>query len=176
MYATLVLVVELAQAYCHLATTRTWGCDNDQRTLCLYVIVLAEALVRSDKTYVVRIAFDKIMVISLDAFALQTLTEGSGSRLSIVMSDDNRAYHKATVLELATQTQHVFVVSNAEVGALLVLLDVRGTDHHYNLNAVAKLLEHAQLAVGCKSRQYSTCVMVVEELASKFKIQFAIEL
>ena len=92
------------------------------------------------------------------------------------MSDDNRANHEATVLEFATQTQYILVVSDAEVGTLLVLLDVSSTNHHYNLNAVTEFLKHAQLAVGCKSRQYSACVMVVEELASQFEIQFSVKL
>ena len=83
-----------------------------------------------------RIALYKIMVIGLDTFALQSLTEGCGSWLTVVMSDDNRANHEASVLEFATQTQHILIVSDAEVGTLLVLLDVSGTNHHYNLDAV----------------------------------------
>ena len=116
------------------------------------------------------------MVIGLDTLTLQSLTKSSCSRLTIIMSNDNRTYHKTTVLELATQTQHILVVSNTEVGALLVLLNVRSTDYHNNLNAVTQFLEHAQLAVGGKPRQHSTCMMVVKELATKLKIKFSVEL
>ena len=83
-----------------------------------------------------RIALYKIMVIGLDTFALQSLTEGCGSWLTVVMSDDHGAHHKATLLKLAPQSEHILVIGDAEVSPLLVLLNVSGTNHHYNLDAV----------------------------------------
>ena len=42
----LVLVVQLAKAHSHLAAARSGSCNNNKRTLCLHIVVLAESLVR----------------------------------------------------------------------------------------------------------------------------------
>ena len=123
-----------------------------------------------------RVALNEVVAVGLDVAALKTLLEGDCGRLSVVMGDDNRTDHKATVLELATQTQHILVVGDAQVGALLVLLNVGSTDDNHYLYAVAYLLKHAQLAVGLETRQHAACMMVVEEFATKFEVQFSIKL
>ena len=176
MHATLVLVIQLTETHGHLAAARTRGCDDDQRTLGLDIIVLAKALVRSDEGNVVGIALYKIMIIGLDAFALQALTEGGGGGLSVIMGYDNRAHHEPTVLKLATKTQHILVIGYAEVGTFLVLLYVGGTDDNNDLYAVAQLLEHAQLAVGHESRQHAAGMMIIEKFASKFEVKFSVKL
>ena len=47
------------------------------------------------------IALYQVVVIGLDALALQTLAESSGSRLAVVVGYDNRAYHEAAVLKFS---------------------------------------------------------------------------
>ena len=44
-HPTLVLVIKLTQADSHLAATRTRSSNDDQRTLGLHIIILAESLV-----------------------------------------------------------------------------------------------------------------------------------
>ena len=44
-YAVLVLVIELAKTYSHLAAARARCGHDNQRTLGLYVVVLSEAVV-----------------------------------------------------------------------------------------------------------------------------------
>ena len=116
-----------------------------------------------------RIALYEIVAVGLDAVALQSLAKGDSGRLPVVVGDDNRTDHKAAVLKLATQTQYILVVGYAEVGTLLVLLDVGGTNHDNYLYAIAYLLKHAQLAVRHKARKHTAGVVVVEKLASKFE-------
>ena len=106
------------------------------------------------------------MAVSLDALALQTLFEGDGCRLTIIMSDDNRPHHETTVLELTTKAQHVLIVSNAQVGTLLVFLNIGCTNHDNNLDAIADFLEHAQFAVRLKTRQYSAGMIIVKKFTA----------
>ena len=175
-HTALVLVVELAKTHCHLAAARARCCHDDERTLGLYIVVFAESLVRGYELHVVRVALDEVVAVGLYAVALQTLTESDGCRLPVIVGYDNGAYKETTILEFAAQTQHVLVVGDAEVGAFLVLLNVGGTDDNHDFYAVAYLLEHAQLAVRHKSWQHTACVMVVEEFASKFEVEFSVKL
>ena len=176
MHTTLVLIIKLTQANRHLTAARTRRSNNNQRTLCFNIIVLTEALVRGNQTHVMRIALDEIMAVSLDALALQTLFEGDGGRLAIIMSDDNRTHHETTVLELTTKAQHVLIVCNAQVGTLLVLLNIGCTNHDNNLNAIADFLEHAQFAVRLKTRQYSAGMMIVKKFTAQFEVKLSVKL
>ena len=59
--------------------------------------------------------------------------------LTIVVGDDHTTYHKLTEHELVAQTEHIFIVGDAEVGTDLVLLDVLCTHHDDDLDGVAQL-------------------------------------
>ena len=175
-HTTLVLIIKLTQANRHLTAARTRRSNNNQRTLCFNIIVLTEALVRGNQTHVVRIALDEIMAVSLDALALQTLFEGDGGRLTIIMSDDNRTHHETTVLELTSKAQHVLIVCNAQVGTLLVLLYIGCTNHDNNLDAIADFLEHAQFAVRLETRQNSAGMMIVKKFTTQFEVKLSVKL
>ena len=84
-----VFIIKLAQANSHLATSRSRCGHNDQWTFRLYIIVLPETFVRCDKLDIMRVFLDEIMAISLDAVALQSLFEGDGGRLAIIMCNDD---------------------------------------------------------------------------------------
>ena len=49
-------------------------------------------------------------------------------------------------------------------------------DYDHNLGLVSNLLQHTELAVGHEARENAACVMVVEELASEFKIELIAKL
>ena len=175
-HTTLVLIIKLTQANRHLTAARPRRSNNNQRTLCFNIIVLTEALVRGNQTHVMRIALDEIMAVSLDAFALQTLFEGDGGRLAIIMSDDNRPHHETTVLELTTKAQHVLIVCNAQVGTLLVLLYIGCTNHNNNLDAIADFLEHTQFAVRLEPRQNSAGMVIVKKFTAQFEVKLSVKL
>ena len=126
--AALVLLVELAEADGHLAAAGSGGCDDDQRTGGLDVVVASEAFFRVNQLHVVGIAFYIIMVIGTDADVLEASAIDGGTALAVEVSDDDAADQEASLLELGAQAQHVFVVGDAQVLSDLVLLDVEGTD------------------------------------------------
>ena len=111
------------------------------------------------------------MIVDLDAEALEALAEELSAFLPVVVGDDNRAYVQAAVGKLLAQAQQVLVVGDAQVRAHLVLLDVVGRYHHYNLSVVLELEEHVELAVGLKSREHARSVVIVKEFAAEFQVK-----
>ena len=122
------------------------------------------------------VALNEVVAVGLNAIALKTLLKLCGSRLTIVVSDDNRSYHESAILKFAAKAEYILVVGNAQVGAFLVFLNVGSADYDDDLNAVANFLKHAQLAVGQESRQYAACVVVVEEFTAELEVKFTIKL
>ena len=155
MYAPFVLAVELAETHRHLSASRSRCGDDDERSLGLHVVVLSESLVGGDFSHVVGVSVDEVVVVGFDSHPCEPLAELVCSTLSVVVGDDHRSNEKSPCHELIAQAQHVLVVCDSEVGPDLVLLNVLGTDDDDNLDAVADLLEHTQLAVGLESRQHT---------------------
>ena len=87
--ATTVFVVKLTQTYCHLAAARTRSGNDDQLARGFYKVVLAVAFITGNELYIVRIALDGVMNISLDAHALEAMTELVGCHLSVIVGDDD---------------------------------------------------------------------------------------
>jgi hypothetical protein len=174
--AALVLVVKLREADSHFAAAGAWGGNDDERTGSLDVIVLAEAIVTGNKGNVVRIAVDEVVYVGLDAHALKAHTEIISGMLSVVMSNDYAAYHKAARDELATQAEDILVVGDTEVGAHLILYYILSADNDYNLYLVADFAEHTKLRVRLKAWKNATGVVIVEEFATEFEVEFALEL
>ena len=171
-----MFIEKLTETNSHLATSRSRCCDNDKRTGSLDIVILAKSLIRGNERHIVRIAFNEIMAIGADAFALEPMSECYGCRLTVVMCHHNRAHHEAHVLELIAQPQHILIVGNAQISAFLILLNIGRADDNHDFYAVAQLLKHSQLAIGLKSRQHPACMMIVKQFPSQFKIQFAIKL
>ena len=96
--------------------------------------------------------------------------------LTVVVSDDDSRHHETPLLELAAESEHVFVVGDAQVLTHLVLLDVERADDNQDLGRRAELLEHPQLAVGLEAGQDAAGVIVVEKLAPQLQVKLAREL
>ena len=104
------------------------------------------------------------------------MTELVGCVLTIVVCNHYAAHHEAAAHEFIAQAQYILIVGDAEVGTYLVFLDVLSANHDNNLYAVAQLGQHAQLAVGLETWQYTRCMVVVKQFATQLHIKFAIEL
>ena len=117
------------------------------------------------------------MVINLYlAEPLKPFTERNGRRLTIEMGDDHAADIESALAEHIAQAQHVFVVSDAQVAAHLVALDILGTDYDDNLGIVLELHQHAKLAVRMEPRQHAAGMIIVVEFSAKLEIEFVAEL
>ena len=174
--APLVLLVELAQAYCHFAAARTRRRDDYQRLCRLYVIVAPEPLFRVDEGYVVGVSLDGVVVVGLDAQVLQLQTVCVSTALTVVVGDDHGIHGEPAFLEFVPEAQYIHIVGYAQVLTHLVLLYVQGADHNHDFRPVAELLEHLELAVGLETREYAARVVVVPEFSSKLEVELVAEL
>ena len=116
------------------------------------------------------------MEVAAYAHALEPVVELLGGMLAGIVGDDDGAHHEVASLELVAQSEHVFVVGDAEVGAHLVFLDVGGADDDDDFDAVAQLCEHAQLGVGFETWQHARGVVVVEEFSAELHVELSVEL
>ena len=113
-----------------------------------------------------RITIYEIVHIRLYIHTREPLAEGVGCMLTVVVCYHHRADKEATVAKLFTQAQHILIVSDAEVGTHLVLLNVFSADYYHNFYLVADLLKHTQLGIGLEAGQHTTGMMVVKQLAA----------
>ncbi len=110
------------------------------------------------------------------AQTFQSLTERYGACLSVEVGDNDTAHVKTTFSEHITKAKHILVVSDAEVAAHLVSLNVVRTNHNDDFHVIAQLHEHSELAVGMKTWQHTTGMIVVVEFSAKFEIKLIVEL
>ena len=116
------------------------------------------------------------MAVYLNAEAFKSFTKCICGRLRTVACHDNAADKKSDSSESVNKPENVKIVCNAKVASYLVLLNVGSIYDNNNFSLILELHEHFNLAVGCKAREDSRRMVIVEELAAEFKIELAAEL
>ena len=115
------------------------------------------------------------MKIDPDAQTLQPCLEKIRAVLAAVLGDDYTAYIQACVDEFLPETEHIRVISDAQVPADFIFLNVPGADDDDDLRLVCKLFEEAQFAVGLETGQNPGGMIVVKKLSAEFQIKFSSE-
>ena len=174
--APAVLMVELGQTGCHLAAARAGGSYNHQRTAGDDVVIASIALIADNQRDIGRIACDGIVQEHRHTQGFQTLFEGIGSGLTLILGDDHTAHIQSDGPEGIDQTQHFQIVGDAQVPPDLVLFQVTGIDGDDDLCLIPELEKHLHLAVGGKTGQYPGSMEIVKQLAAEFQIELAAEL
>ena len=174
--APLIVVIQLGQARCHLAAAGAGGRDDDQGPAGLDVVVVAEALVADDQGNVGGVARDRVVAVDAQAERFELLLIGDGGRLARKAGQNDAAHIQTVRCEGIHEAQQIHVVGDAQVAADLVLLNIGRVDDDHDLHLVAQGLQHCDLGVGSKARQHPGSVVIVEQLASEFKVEFASEL
>ena len=125
LLVALVLVVELAKTNSHLSASGTRGSNHYERLCGLDKVILSESLIRVDESHVVRISVDGVVVIYLDAEALQSIAVCDNAGLSIIVGDHHAAYVETDLLELSAESENVLVLCDTKVTSDLVLFDIQ---------------------------------------------------
>ncbi len=100
----LILLIELAEADCHLSAARPRGGHHDKGLGGLDIVVPSETLIRIDQRDIIGIVLDRVMVVDLDAHILQTLPVSLGAGLAVEMGDYHAVDLKIPIQELVPET------------------------------------------------------------------------
>ena len=174
--ATLMLMIELAHTGGQFAGTGAGCGDNNQLTAGLNVIVSAITVIADDAGNVVGVALDGIVMVHLQAQALQTGLECLRLGLLIVAGQHHAGNIQTEAPENVDQTDHIPVIGDAQVAADLVLLNIGSVDGNDHLHLILQLQQHPQLGIRLEAGQNSGCVIIVIKLAAELQIQLAAEL
>ena len=79
-------------------------------------------------------------------------------------------------MEGIDQTQYIRIISDAKVTAYFILFNITCADNDDDFRLVFQMHQHIDFTVGLEAGQYTGCMVVIEQFAAEFKIQFAAEL
>ena len=170
-----MLMIKLGEASCHFSASGTGSGDDDKLSSGFDIFIFAESVFTDNVGDVGRIIFYRIVAVYFDAHALQTFLEELGGMLLAIVRNDNASDVKTDATEFVDQTKRIQIVCDAEVAALLILFNIVCRNGDNDFRAVAKLVEHFNLAVGKKTGKYTGGMIVVEKLAAEFEIEFPSE-
>ena len=173
---TLIFMIELGKADCHLSAARPRCGYDHKRTLCLDILILAKAFFADDLFDIVRITADAVMTIDLDTKLFHTLLERDCALLALEPGQHDTADIKTILPKRIDQTEYVQIIGDTDISTHLVFLNVVGIDHGYDFYVIPDLCQHADLTVRLKSRQNPGCMEIIKQLATKFKVQFPSEI
>ena len=174
--ATLMVMVELAEAGGHFAAAGAGGRYHDEGMAGLNVIVLSKAIIADDVDYIRGVAGNGIVPVAADAQLFQPVQKGVCRVLSAVTGQHHAAHIQPHVPENINEAEHILVIGDAQIPPHFILLNVTGVDGDDDLHIVLQLLKHPNLAVRLKARQYPGGVVIVKQLAAEFQIQLTAEL
>ena len=163
-------MVKLADAGSHLSGTRARGGDDDELTGGLDVIVFAQALIGDDVVDIEGVVGNGVVVIGADALFLKDLLEGLRTFLIGETGEADRADIEACFAEGINKAEDVLIIGDAEVFPHLRFLDGLRVDDDDDLRFLLHLQKKLKLRVRPKARENPACVIVVEKLASEFKV------
>jgi len=171
----LVVVVELGQAGGQLAAARTGAGDHHQWLFGLDLFVGPVPLVADDGLHIGGVTPGEAVGIDLDPSPLQLVLEDQCRRLVVEAGDHYAQNVDPPAPQVVDQFQCIGVIGNAEVGADLFAFDGAGVNAENQVGVVFQLLQQAHFHVGVVAGEYSRRVVVKEQLAAEFKVEFVVE-
>ena len=77
--------------------------------------------------------------------------------------------------ERVHKTKQVLVISDAQIAADFVFLDVRRIDRNNDLCLVLEFAKHCDLGVGLKTGEHAGRVIIIEKLSAEFQVELSAE-
>ena len=176
-HAAAELVIDLREAGGELAGTWSRRGDDDEVAGGFHVVIEAEAAVGDHELGIRRVAGDHPVARDLKAEALQALGEGDGHVIAILQLGQHHVVDQETaVTEDVDEAEGVLLVGDGEVGADLAALQVTGIEADDDLDVFLDVLQHRDLVIRREAGQDAGGVVVVEELAAHFEVEFPTDL
>ena len=175
-YSTLVIVIQLRKAGCHLSASGSGGSNYDKRTSGFYIIIHSKSVIADDKRNVIWVSGNSIVLVHLYTERFKLLVKDIDRRLMVIACHNNAADVETKSAKSVDKAQNIEIIGDSKVTPDLILLYIICIYSYYNFSLVFQLSEHTNLAVGRKSRQYPCSMKIIKKFAAKFKIQFATKL
>ena len=172
---SLVLVVELGEAGCHLTAAWTGGGDDHQGSGGFDIVVATKALLADDVSHIRGIVGDGIMAIDLDTQLLHGFFEHVGGVLPCVTGEHYASYVQTYTVEAIDKAHDLSIVGNTQVPSVFIVFDVICVDSNNDLSLISQGLKHTQLGIGGEPGEDTGGVVVVKQLASEFHIKLTAE-
>jgi len=114
------------------------------------------------------------MGIDADPAAFQLVLELVGGGLVVVACDDHGGDIDFPVVQVVDQFHGVGIVGDSEIGAHFLAFDIAGVDAQDNFRLILELMEHAHFYVGVITWEDARGVVIEEEFAPEFEIEFVV--
>ena len=173
--AAFVFMVYLGKTGCHFSASWSWCGDDYERSGCFDIFIFAISFIAHDQRDIARVSWNTIMEVNFDAEFCKAVLKENSTFLSGVACDAYTSYIETALCKSIDQTKYILIVSDSEVTAHFVLINIRGTDDNDNLSLVAELHEHAELAVRLKSWKNTGCMVIIKKLSAEFQIELVVK-
>ena len=173
--STFVFMVELRKTGCHFSASRSWCCNNDQRTGSLDIFVFAVTFVTYDKGDIAWISGDTVMEVYRYAHFFQTFLEMIYTFLTCIACDTHTAYIKSTSGKFFNQTKNFYIVGDSQIATHFVFVNIRSADNNDNFSLITELHQHTEFAVRLKSGKNAGSMVIVKKFPAKFQVKFVVK-
>ena len=166
--SALVIMVELREAGCELAGSRSGSGDNHQRASRMNVFVTAQPLIGDNEVNIVRVALDGIVACDVDSTGFKLAFEGVCLLIRVApTSNDNVADVEPVFAEHIDVAEDVVFVGDSQVFTHLAALEVQCVNGDDNFGLFSKLSQHDDLVVGGEAREHAGSVHIVDEFPAE---------
>ena len=175
LYAAAVLMIELGETGGHFSASGTGRCHNDKGPCRLYIIIAAVSFITDDQRDISRVTCDRIVPVDLQSKGLEFLFVSDSGRLIGKTGQNDASDVEPMACERVHQTKQVLVISDAQIAADFVFLDVRRIDRNNDLCLVLEFAKHCDLGVGLKTGEHAGRVIIIEKLSAEFQVELSAE-
>ena len=169
--AAFIFMIKLRQAGSHLPASGAGGGHDHERFGGFDIIILTVPLIAHDKRHIAGITVDRIVAVNTDVHMFQFLLKRIGAGLPGIVGNYDTAHIEPFIRKSLDEAEYVHVISNTEIRADFVLLNIRSTDGNYNLSLISQLQQHPKLTVGSKTRQNPGSMKIIKQLPAELEVK-----
>ena len=174
-YTPFVFMPDLTQAGGHFPAAGTGSRYDHQRTAGLNIIVFTETVFGKNEINIGRIIGNHIMKVNRQSEIFQLLFESCRGILPLIMGDHHTADKETAIAKSINEAQCIQIVSNAEITAVLIALNIVGADGDDDLRFILHAHQHTHFGIRLETGQHPAGMVIIEELAAEFKIKLSAE-
>ena len=116
------------------------------------------------------------MFVHFNAQSFQFLFICHNAGLTVELGQHHTAYIKTVAAESIDQAEYIHIVCDAQIASYFILFNITCTDDDDDFRLIFQMHQHIDLTVRLEAGQNTGCMVVIEQFAAEFQIQFATKL